>query len=114
VQCETWPRDSLAHYVAIHGGTGLTAEGGSARVAAPARREADQLIRSIFGEAIYRELEVAGLEDLWQQATTQTTTPLLAGMSSTTLREALPWVPRTLFATVNLPPLALPFTHNSR
>jgi hypothetical protein len=99
--------DALAHYEAIHGGTGLTAEGGSVKVAAPVRWEADRLIRSIFGEAIYRELEVAGLEDLWQQAATQTTTPLMAGMPSTVLREALPWVPRTLFATVNLPPLAV-------
>jgi hypothetical protein len=99
--------DALAHHEAIHGGTGLTAEGGSVKVAAPVRWEADRLIRSIFGEAIYRELEVAGLEDLWQQAATQTTTPLMAGMPSTVLREALPWVPRTLFATVNLPPLAV-------
>ena len=99
--------DALAHHVAVSGGRALTAEGGRVRIAAHAQGEADRLVRSIFGDAVYRELEVADLDDLWRQAISQASPSLHAGMAATALREALPWVPRTLFATVNLPELAV-------
>jgi hypothetical protein len=99
--------DALAHHVTVSGGTALTVEDGRVTIAAQAKREADRLVRSIFGDAIYQELEVADLDDLWRQATSQASASLHAGMAATALRKALPWVPRTLFATVNLPELAV-------
>lgn len=99
--------DALAHHVTVSGGRALTVEDGRVMIAAQAKRETDRLVRSIFGDAIYRELECADLDDLWQQATSQASAALHAGMAATALREALPWVPRTLFATVNLPELAV-------
>ncbi len=99
--------DALAHHVTVSGGRALTLEGGRVTMTAQAKQEADRLIRLIFGAAVYRELEVADLDDLWRQAISQASPSLHAGMALTALREALPWVPRTLFATVNLPELAV-------
>jgi hypothetical protein len=101
--------DALARHLATQAGAGLTIEDGRVVIAEQPRREAEGLIRAIFGHTIYRELEVADLDDLCQQAIAQASAPIGTGTSALDLREALPWVPRTLFATVNLPELAVRF-----
>ena len=101
--------DALARHTAVNGGTGLTIDSGEVAVAAGPLREADRLIRRIFGDEVYGDLEVADLSDLWRHAVESASAPLNAGMSAKELREILPWVPRTLFAAVNLPELKVQY-----
>jgi hypothetical protein len=75
---------------------------------------ADRLVRSVFGEGIYRELGVADLEALWSQAIALADGPIRPNLRHYQLREALPWVPRTLFATVNLPELEVRYASERR
>ncbi len=99
--------DALARHEAVTGRKALTVEAGRVTITPQARGEADRLVRSIFGDAVYRELETADLDDFWRQATAHSSAPLNPAVSAKALREALPWMPRTLFATVNLPKLAV-------
>ena len=99
--------DAVARYVVANGGAGLTIERGRIAIPAGAVIEADRFIRSIFGNTVYQELETKDLNDLWRRVLEETTAGLDASMSAKALREALPWLPRTLFATVNLPKLGV-------
>jgi hypothetical protein len=99
--------DALARHAAVNGGTDLTIEEGRVLVAAGPLEEADRLVHRIFGDEVYGDLEVEDLNDLWRHAENRASAPLDAGMSAKELREILPWVPQSLFATVNLPALAV-------
>ncbi|NVJ15318.1 AAA domain-containing protein [Myxococcus sp. AM010] len=67
--------------------------------------EADAVVRTTFGDDVYKRLEVESLEQLWREAT--------AGVALSPTgdprkwAEDISWVPRLLFQSLNLPLLAV-------
>lgn len=101
--------DALARHTTVHGETGLTIVDGRIRLNKQTQQFAEHLVHAIFGAEIYRQLEAESLDDLWRRATDEASTSWSSHMSLRDLRESLPWIPRTLFAAVNLPTLAVHF-----
>lgn len=101
--------DALARHTTVHGATGLTIEDRQVKLTEQSRQSTEYLVREIFGTEIYQQLEAAGLDDLWHHAKIEARTPLNAHMSLKDLRAVLTWIPQTLFATANLPALAVRF-----
>jgi hypothetical protein len=67
--------------------------------------EVDAVVRTTFGDEVYKRLEVGSLEQLWREATGGVT--LVPGGGPRKWAEVIPWVPMLLFQSINLPLLAV-------
>ena len=101
--------DAIAHRTSTTGEAGFTTHNGKLAISKSTLEQANHLIRSIFGADIYRELGYTNLNEFWRQAISLISNPQYAGMAARDFRNALPWIPQTLFATVNLPSLEMRF-----
>ncbi|TFW44224.1 DEAD/DEAH box helicase [Pseudomonas fluorescens] len=76
--------------------------------------DADRALKQIFGNSVYSILDTACIDTFWRTVQLAAEHPLQSAENANQRRAWTPWVPKTLFETVNLPVLTVHFEREQK
>ena len=79
-----------------------------------AMESARNFVEHLFGPNVYSRLGVTNLTELLLDAFAQATSPVASSDPPRVWRDKIPWIPATLFETINLPILDVQFENDSK
>lgn len=99
--------DAIARYRHVTRSPGFKVESGALVLEPDVARTASEMAMTIHGEDIFQRFNVEDVGTFFREASALSTDPITPNDKVRELREKLPWVPKQLFATINLPELTV-------
>jgi ATP-dependent helicase YprA (DUF1998 family) len=105
--------DAIARYQHMTRQPGFRFEGGTVTLEPDVARIVDGMAIKIHGKDVFKRFNVKDPEGFFQEAIARCTEPLTPNDKIRDLRDKLSWVPKQLFATINLPELIVHYDNEN-
>jgi hypothetical protein len=99
--------DAIARYRYITANPGFNFQGGAVVLEPAVARTASEMAVTIHGKGVFKRFNVEDVGQFFREAAARCTEPITLNDQVRHLRDKLPWVPKQLFATINLPELVV-------